>query len=110
MARPRVELSRGQRPEVALPAVLAVDPGGVVHAPDADAAALVFSIGVEAPPVGLDLGVEETLVGVAEALTPLARVGRDKFARPPELLVEHRTAFVAQGAARIVLALALVIL
>ena len=47
---------------------------------------------------------------MAEALAALALVGRDELAGPPPLLVVHGAAFVAQRAAGVVAALALVVL
>ena len=56
------------------------------------------------------LWVEEALVGVSEALAPLALVSGDELSRAPSLLVEDWAALVAERAARVVLALALVLL
>ena len=47
---------------------------------------------------------------MSEALAPLALVSGDELSRAPSLLVEDWAALVAERAARVVLALALVLL
>lgn len=58
----------------------------------------------------MDLRIEKALVGVSKALTSFALVGGNELPGPPAFLVVHRAAFVAEGAAGVVAALAVVVL
>ena len=73
-AGPRVKPGEPGRSVVAGQTALTVDPVCLVLAVDANSSSGVFARRVEAPPLRLHLGVEVTLVRVAEALASLALV------------------------------------
>ena len=66
----------------------------------------MFALCVHTFPLSLDLRVEKAFVSMTMALATLTRISRDEFARPPKLLIVHRTALVAKRATGIMPALA----
>ena len=68
----------------------------------------VLSISIQTLAFSFNLGIKKAFISMSVALAAFTCVGSNVFARTPEFLIVHRTAFVTEGSASVMFTFALV--